>query len=467
MPWEKKGDAFVLNDGVIYLSKRENSKGGVWHYRIRLSRGDGYIRKSTYTNNIIKAQDIAYNDWLIARQNINNGIVPTQQCFMAVAEQYLFSIKPETIDRDSTYKRRPEEKRAENRYKNTKLYLEKFMKPHLHRQTLRQITNDTLERIHKIRYNEWAEKTEKTEELTDKNGKKRTVHYRYLRAPGAQSKNTINRIVRNVYDYAVKVRLITPAEVPHIDKFKIDKVSRGGFSHSEWEQILKKLDERIQEIPEETQPETKYQRTLFKWYMIFMAATGLRPGEEPRNLKWKHINYEEVPNPELKGVDREINTRRYIFIQVNEGKTGERLVIGHSGADLAIEAIRRIHPQLDASERTPVKNLPNCEKYIWVDSDGKRITTFKNAFSRLMKSLGWKTNDEGKEITPYSLRHYYATQRLYDGVSPMIIADNMGTSLTMIWSHYKHTIHKLQAAKMAGKEDVISTPVDTRIIKNG
>ncbi len=41
---------------------------------------------------------------------------------------------------------------------------------------------------------------------------------------------------------------------------------------------------------------------------------------------------------------------------------------------------------------------------------------------------------------PYSLRHYYATQRLLEGVQVYDLAKNMGTSVKQIENHYGHVL---------------------------
>ena len=46
----------------------------------------------------------------------------------------------------------------------------------------------------------------------------------------------------------------------------------------------------------------------------------------------------------------------------------------------------------------------------------------------------------GKTRPPYSLRHYYATQRLLDGVQVYDLAKNMGTSVDKIEKHYGHIL---------------------------
>lgn len=457
MAWETKGNAIVSDDGLIYLHKRADHDDGIWHYRIRMPAiKEKYERKSTKTNSLEKAKDIALRRYYKLLDTADSGLTVYPKQFERVATQYLYSIKPMTLEKDKNYKRVPAEKRAENRYKRNKEYLEKFIFPYLKGKSLLEITNETTDWIHSKRYKEWKEKVSITESIKDKNGLLRKVHYGYLRAPGVQSKNTINRIMKAVFKYAYDTKLITIVEIPEFKMEQVPKRRRGTFREEEWALILKKLDERIDEIPEETQPETKYQRTLFKYFMIFMAATGLRPGEEPRNLKWKNIQYKLIKPSTTRRDNREINTFEHILIKVKEGKTGERTVIGQPEAKEAIEAIRKIHPLLTDEERVPYTNLLHCEKYLWVEKDGSPIKSFKNAFSRLKQSLEWKTNSEEQVITPYSLRHLYATTRLYDGLDPIWLAKNMGTSVAMIWQNYDHIIHETRANQITGIPEIDS-----------
>lgn len=49
-------------------------------------------------------------------------------------------------------------------------------------------------------------------------------------------------------------------------------------------------------------------------------------------------------------------------------------------------------------------------------------------------------SSDNKPRPPYSLRHYYATQRLLEGVSVYDLAKNMGTSVKQIEKHYGHIL---------------------------
>ena len=55
-----------------------------------------------------------------------------------------------------------------------------------------------------------------------------------------------------------------------------------------------------------------------------------------------------------------------------------------------------------------------------------------------------------KERSLYSFRHYYATQRLLDGIPIHDLAQQMGTSVLMIGKHYSHLTPLMKATQFAG-----------------
>ena len=54
----------------------------------------------------------------------------------------------------------------------------------------------------------------------------------------------------------------------------------------------------------------------------------------------------------------------------------------------------------------------------------------------------------GKERDAYSFRHYYATQRLTTGIGVHSLAENMGTSVPVIESHYSHVNPEMVADEL-------------------
>ena len=65
--------------------------------------------------------------------------------------------------------------------------------------------------------------------------------------------------------------------------------------------------------------------------------------------------------------------------------------------------------------------------------------SFKNFLQRCeyqKRDQGLRISKDGKSHTLYSLRHFYAIQRLKQSVDIYRLAENMGTGITQIKNHY-------------------------------
>ena len=61
----------------------------------------------------------------------------------------------------------------------------------------------------------------------------------------------------------------------------------------------------------------------------------------------------------------------------------------------------------------------------------------------------WHTYDEkDNKRSLYSLRHFYATQRLTDEVNPFLLARQMGTSIEMLQKFYGQPVTRLVARQI-------------------
>ena len=65
-----------------------------------------------------------------------------------------------------------------------------------------------------------------------------------------------------------------------------------------------------------------------------------------------------------------------------------------------------------------------------------------------MKEADLYLDDKGKKRDSYCLRRYYATERLLSGVSIYTLAENMGTSVQIIQSHYGHLRPEMAANEL-------------------
>jgi integrase len=91
--------------------------------------------------------------------------------------------------------------------------------------------------------------------------------------------------------------------------------------------------------------------------------------------------------------------------------------------------------------------LPS-DVWLFCHPDGRRIKTFDNGFDRLLSDLKFLYHD-GKKRSLTSLRHTYASERIEAQKADLkSIADNMGTTVEMLYKHYSQEIRELRAADL-------------------
>jgi site-specific recombinase XerD len=78
--------------------------------------------------------------------------------------------------------------------------------------------------------------------------------------------------------------------------------------------------------------------------------------------------------------------------------------------------------------------------------DGTLWNLTERVFNNLMEAS--EVDKTERKLTWYSCRHFYATKRIEEGVDVYLLADQLGTSIGMIESHYGHRKIKSQTSKL-------------------
>ena len=95
----------------------------------------------------------------------------------------------------------------------------------------------------------------------------------------------------------------------------------------------------------------------------------------------------------------------------------------------------------------------NKDDFVLHDLKGERLST--KWLSELYIDIT-KFTDEykrtGKHIVPYSLRHYYATQQIYNGVQTSFIAKNMGITEARLRKSYDHAFTRMRVDELLKKK---------------
>jgi integrase len=72
----------------------------------------------------------------------------------------------------------------------------------------------------------------------------------------------------------------------------------------------------------------------------------------------------------------------------------------------------------------------------------------KKGFESLLTYCDLLDDSSERHRTLYSLRHFYATMRLSEEVSPYLLAQQMGTSIEMLQRFYGHVVTNLIAKQI-------------------
>jgi len=171
-------------------------------------------------------------------------------------------------------------------------------------------------------------------------------------------------------------------------------------------------------------------RELLLPYVMFVLATGVRPGTETRNLRWRDIR------------ERRLNGVEYVTIVVS-GKTGRRELVASHELRVWLESPALSHPQSKPDLGKPVFALP----------DGTEPRDLHGAFEAFLKWANLLYDpDSGLRRSLYSLRHTYATRQILRGIDLHVLALQMGTSIAMLERHYSHLEPIKAASRLAGAQ---------------
>lgn len=213
-------------------------------------------------------------------------------------------------------------------------------------------------------------------------------------------------------------------------------IRRPAFEFDEWQKLYRYLRDWVKEeydptVDSKRRPHSlhRWQRELIRAYILFMGTSGLRPNEA-RQLRWKDL--EDYIDPD--GVE-------HLVLHISPTtKTGQRECVPLRSA---VRYLKRIKEQ---SPHTEPDDLIFC------DRDGNGIDNFGKTFKKVLTDIDLLEDRFGRTRTIYSLRHTYATFRLLYGHAKIEdLAQNMGTSPTQIFNHYRHITTRQKATELAGR----------------
>ena len=395
----------ILKPELIRLVRRGDSRKWQAHYK--LDKVKTWFRVTTDTANVKEAGKVAERLWMKATFDFEAGRPVISRKFKPVAEVVLHRLEAEIAAGTA----KPS---ARDYVSAIRLYLIPFYGAY----NIDGIKPSVISEFHVWRRD------------------------RVGRELSGSAQNNHNAALNLVFDEAVERGYLTEYARPSTKNTGVDSDRRAEFSHEELEAMMQHA---AQFIADGRTARTRIIRELLAIYVPFMAATGMRPGTEAEFLEWRHIDVEIR------------DAQPILHLRLQRGKRGARNFVAHNSCWLLLERLRQLSPDLNhmTLEEVLKKKIP---KLLFRLSDGSVPDNWNKPFRQ------WLEDSEllncpvtGKERSLYSLRHYYATQRLLEGIPIHDLAEQMGTSVLMITKHYSHLTPLMKAKQFAGVVDPSAT----------
>lgn len=383
-------------DGRIILYKREGLKNPKWQARIRVPGATGYKIISTKTTKLRDAERFAENLYEDLFHHVRMGGSIKSKTFKQIFDEWEKSI---TLMGSTT---------KGGSWASTIERVRSYAVEYFGSMKIDDIGPSDFQKYWLWRKENYVKKVPANSTL----GRERTS-------------------ILSLFNFAVRIGHL--AKVPETSAPKNNGERRPTFTDQEWKVIVRAMDGWVLAG---VQKATARDRLLAKLYFLVLVNTGFRTGEI-RGLKWGDLRPIEDDDD------------KYVVAEVR-GKTGTREVVCQRGTGKLFNSIIDLRCTELKKQFPDDQDMWNPKRadLVFCHPDGTKIQTFKRSFHSLLDFAKVPKMKDGSARTIYSLRHLYATQRLYEDVSPFLLAKQMGTSVEMLERHYGQTVTSSAAAQI-------------------
>jgi integrase len=237
-------------------------------------------------------------------------------------------------------------------------------------------------------------------------GKKNGAPRQLSRGTIEQERDTLRATLR----LAVERKLIASLpemQIPHLGPKK-KMVSRASFTDNEIAILIDTINKQIKDA---RNSEIEWNNRMLLCYTMIMLHTGIRPNDA-KVLRWRDVR-------ELSRGDGQIVLHLWCT-----GKGMHRDSVSQPEAVAWLRELRQI------ARATSEDDL------LFTGPKGKSYN-FIVAFRKLLTKTNLRVDAAGRARSAYSLRHSFAMSRIMEpGLNMQNLAENMGTSVPMLASHY-------------------------------
>jgi site-specific recombinase XerD len=407
-----------LFEGELIVFKRANSPN--WYMRVYIQREGKHYQKSCRTKSQYVAMEFAKAEY----RELQSKVAKEEKVF--------------TIDLITA--------------------IEEYNKQEFNRERRGMIKNDWVKKKNMYLRNTFMEYMGGDRKVNDISNKDFELYIDY-RLRICRRKETIRRelvIIKHFYKtFLLKQGYVF--KIPEFPEFKIREKDRARredtFTLKEYDVLVRHLREwckaknvsqfrnavKIYGKPENTIKKMnamewdmeKHRRVIIRELILIASNSGLRSPKEILSLKWGDI---KLRKQEMEGMYGSLKKTEELVsvIQVDEDqKTGRRVVVCLAGT--YFKRLRQYY--VDNFDFTPKDNDP-----VFLEMFGRRKGSVLGTHA-LYRIWGELMNDVGLDrikFTLYHLRHFSITQQILNGVDLLLVAKNMGNSISTISKHYEH-----------------------------
>ena len=417
--YQDRHDSKIYGARLI-IHRRVDLDNDNFYFRAKVSGHTGYIRRSCQTDDAARAMLIAeraYEDLLVRAKG---G----------------FALKAVTVDAFfADWIETTKHRLTGTRYNWKKSVYARYLAGHFGRKNISDLTKKDADGYWHYRLNFWNSDAGQKRIANNKEraGAKTFSSHNVAKAPSFATlkaeASLINEMLRAAVDAGHLQRSIKISAQDAMAKSERSDGFRDTFTDDEWRVLTVHLYNyahcRGQYAGKRVTVYHQLQRRMLHVFVLLASSTGMRVGEL-KQLRWCDIETRHMED----GQKRLVVSVRGETSKVRRG----RAAVAHSDHIIGV-----LDDYKAISGRTDSSDLIFYSERDGGVTDIDLSTAFKNFLKGIAcegRAEGLRTSADGKARTLYSLRHFYAIQRLKQGVDVYRLAENMGTGVTQIRNHY-------------------------------